>query len=152
MVESQLKTRVMDDMKAAMRSGDKSRLGAVRLILAAIKQQEVDTRSELEDAQIMAVLDKMVKQRRDSVSQFRKAGRDDLVSKEQYELDVIKAYMPAELTAEEIESLIASTISEVGASSMRDMGKVMGKLKPQLLGRADMAAVSSIVKTRLTEA
>lgn len=151
MVDSKLKARVVNDMKDAMRSGDKPRLGAVRLVLAAIKQQEIDTRSELGDAQIMAVLDKMVKQRRDSLSQFRQADREDLVAKEQYELDVIKAYMPAELTDEEIESLISKTIAEVEAATMRDMGKVMGKLKPQLVGRADMAKVSAMVKERLVK-
>jgi uncharacterized protein YqeY len=146
-----LKAGIMEDMKAAMRNGDKPRLGAIRLILAAIKQQEVDTRRELDDAQIMTVLNKMVKQRKDSLSHFSQAGRDDLVAKEQFELDVIKAYMPAELSAEEIESLISSTIAETGASSMKDMGKVMGRLKPQLAGRADMAAVSARVKACLVK-
>ncbi len=149
MADSSLKTRVMEDMKGAMRQGDKSRLGAIRLILAAIKQQEVDTRRELDDAQIMGVLDKMVKQRKDSLSQFKQAGRADLVAKEQFELDVIKAYMPEQLGAAEIEELISTIIVETGASGMRDMGKVMSKLKPQLVGRADMAAVSAMVKARL---
>ena len=149
MADSSLKTRIIEDMKSALRQGEKSQLGAIRLIVAAIKQQEVDTRRELDDSQIVGVLNKMVKQRRDSLSQFSKAGRDDLVAKEQLELDVIKAYMPKELSAEDIENLVSTVIAETGASNMKDMGKVMGKLRPQLVGRADMAAVSAMVKTRL---
>ena len=151
MPDSSLKARIMEDMKSAMRQRDKLRLGAIRLILAAIKQQEVDTRRELQDPQIMGVLDKMVKQRRESLSQFSQAGRDDLVAKEQFELDIIKAYLPEELSAGEIEALVSKIIAETGASSMRDMGKVMSKLKPQLVGRADMAAVSTMVKTQLAK-
>ena len=150
MADSSLKTRVMEDMKGAMRQGDKSRLGAIRLILAAIKQQEVDTRLELDDAQIMGVLDKMVKQRKDSLSQFKRAGRADLVAKEQFELDVIKAYMPEQLSAAEIEELISTIITETGASGMRDMGKVMGMVTKQLAGQADGKTISTIVKNKLS--
>ena len=150
MTDTSLKNRIMEDMKGALRQGEKSRLAAIRLILAAIKQQEVDTRCQLDDSQIMSVMDKMVKQRRESLSQFSKAGRDDLVAKEQFELDIIKAYMPKELSAEDIENLVSAVIAETGAATMKDMGKVMSKLKPQLVGRADMAAVSAKVKARLS--
>ncbi|EHQ52325.1 hypothetical protein ECTPHS_06522 [Ectothiorhodospira sp. PHS-1] len=137
-------------MKAAMRSGDKSRLGTVRLILAAIKQMEVDSRTELDDAQILAVLDKMVKQRRESISQYQQAGRDDLAQVEQAELEVIQAYLPQALTDDEIRQMIDAALAESGAESVRDMGKVMNLLKPRMQGRADMAAVSGMVKTRLS--
>jgi uncharacterized protein YqeY len=150
MTTSSLKTRIQEDMKTAMRQRDKARLGAVRLILAAVKQREVDSRLDLDDAQIIAVLDKMLKQRRESLEQFSKAGRDDLVAQEQFEVDLIKTYMPEELSGEEIESLISAAISATGASGLRDMGKVMGQLKPQLMGRADMAVVSREVKARLS--
>lgn len=144
-----LKIRLQDDTKAAMRSKDKLRLGAIRLIMAAIKQREVDERIELDDAQILAVLDKMAKQRRESIAQFRQAGRDDLADREVFELDLISSYLPAALSAEEIGDLINQAIQASGAESMRDMGKVMAQLKPQLQGRADMSAVSAQVKHRL---
>jgi uncharacterized protein YqeY len=149
MTTSSLKTRIQEDMKTAMRQRDKVRLGAVRLILAAVKQREVDSRQDLDDPQIIAVLDKMLKQRRESLVQFSKAGRDDLVAQEQFEVDLIKTYMPEELSGEEIESHISAAITATGATGMRDMGKVMGELKSQLMGRADMAVVSREVKARL---
>ncbi len=145
-----LKTRLQDDTKAAMRSKDKRRLGVIRLIMAAIKQREVDERIELDDTQILAVLDKMAKQRRESIAQFRQADRDDLVDQEQFELDLISDYLPTALSAEEISRLIDQAIHACGAESMRDMGKVMAQLKPQLQGRADMSAVSAQIKQRLT--
>ncbi|MEN8130535.1 MAG: GatB/YqeY domain-containing protein [Pseudomonadota bacterium] len=150
MPDSALKIRIVEDMKNAMRQQEKTRLGAIRLILAAIKQREVDTRKDQDDQQILVMLDKMLKQRRDSLSYYIKAGREDLVAQEQFELDLIKTYMPAELSAEEIDSLIAKAIADAGASSMRDMGKVMGQLKSSLMGRADMAMVSRKVKGRLS--
>ncbi|WJW75376.1 GatB/YqeY domain-containing protein [Thiohalobacter sp. IOR34] len=145
-----LKARIQEDMKAAMRGGDKSRLATIRLIMAAIKQREVDERIELDDAQITAVLDKMVKQRRESIAQFKKAGRDDLVEKESQELEVIQTYLPEPLSEAEIEALVEAAIAETGASSIKDMGKVMGLLKPKLQGRADMGAVSGRIKARLS--
>ncbi|MBK1672702.1 glutamyl-tRNA amidotransferase [Ectothiorhodospira shaposhnikovii] len=150
MTTSSLKSRITEDMKAAMRGGDKSRLGTVRLILAAIKQMEVDSRTELDDAQILAVLDKMVKQRRESISQYQQAGRDDLAQVEQAELEVIQAYLPQALTDDEIRQMIDAALAESGAESVRDMGKVMNLLKPRMQGRADMAAVSGMVKSRLS--
>jgi hypothetical protein len=136
-------------MKAAMKAGDKGRLGVIRLINAAIKQREVDERTELDDAQCLAVLDKMVKQRRDSLQQYLDAGRNELAEQERFEIEVCQGYMPAALRAEEIKDLIDSAIAETGAESMKDMGKVMGVLKPQIQGRADMSAVSAEVKSRL---
>jgi len=137
-------------MKAAMKAGDKRRLGVVRLINAAIKQREVDERVELDDTQVLVVLDKMLKQRRDSISQYEQAGREDLAAQERFEVEVCQAYMPAALSDDEIAGLIAEAIDSTGASSMQDMGKVMALLKPKLQGRADMAAVSKQIKTRLT--
>lgn len=147
---SELKTKLTDDMKAAMRSGDKPRLQTIRLILSAVKQQEVDTRKEQSDNDIIASLTKMQKQRRESISQFEQAGRQDLVDKEEQELIVISEYLPAALSDEEIDKLIAEAMSTSGASSMKDMGKVMGILKPQLAGRADMGAVSAKIKSALS--
>ncbi|MGB5835029.1 MAG: GatB/YqeY domain-containing protein [Thiohalocapsa sp.] len=144
-----LKSRLQDDMKAAMKSGDKERLGVIRLINAAIKQREVDERIELDDTQVLAVLDKMLKQRRDSIAQFEQAGREDLAAKERFEVGVCQQFMPAALSGAEIEGLITDALSSTGATAMQDMGKVMGILKPALQGRADMAAVSKQVKTRL---
>jgi uncharacterized protein YqeY len=144
-----LKQRIQDDMKSAMKGGDKRRLGAVRLVLAAIKQREVDERIELNDEQVLAVLDKMVKQRRDSIDQYQQAGREDLVEQEQFEIEVLQGYLPEALSAAEIDALIAEAIAATGAESMRDMGKVMGQLKPQLQGRADIGAVSALVKQKL---
>ena len=145
-----LKAQLQQDMKDAMRSGDKRRLGAIRLILAAVKQREVDERIELDDAQVINVLDKMAKQRRDSLEHYEKAGRDDLAEQETFELDILKAYLPEQLGEAEIDALIDAAIQATGASSMKDMGKVMGQLKPKLQGRADMGAVSGRIKARLS--
>jgi uncharacterized protein len=144
-----LKTRIQDDMKVAMKSGEKPRLGAIRLILAALKQREVDERIELDDTQVLAVLDKMVKQRRDSVSQYVAAGREDLAEVERFEIGVIQTYLPAALSDDEIAALLDAAIQQTGASAMSDMGKVMAILKPQVQGRADVGAVSALVKRRL---
>lgn len=144
-----LKQRITEDMKSAMRGGDKRRLGAIRLIQAAIKQREVDERIELDDTQVLVTLDKMVKQRRDSIAQYEKAGRDDLAAQEAYEIDVLQEYLPAALSEAEIDSLVDEAVSACGASSMRDMGAVMAQLKPKLQGRADMGAVSKKIKSRL---
>ena len=148
--DSDLKQRIMDDMKSCMREGDKERLGTIRLALSAIKQQEVDSRSTLEDADILAILDKMAKQRRESIEQFEKAGRDDLASKEKDELKVIQTYLPSQLSDEEIASIIDEAIQTTRAQTMRDMGKIMGIIKPKMQGRADMSAVSALIKSRLS--
>lgn len=132
-----------------MKGGDKPRLAVIRLILAAIKQREVDERIELNDEQVLAVLDKMVKQRRDSITQYRDAGREDLASAEEAEVEIIQAYLPEALSDDEIAAIIKAAIADTGASSMQDMGKVMGKVKPQVQGRADMGAVSGLVKKHL---
>jgi uncharacterized protein YqeY len=145
-----LKARINDDMKTALRAGDRPRLGTIRLMLAAINQREIDTRTELNDAEVVAILDKMVKQRRESIAQYQSARRGDLVAAEQFELDLIRSYMPAALSDEEVARLIDASLTESDASSLRDMGKVMRLLKPQLQGRTDMAAVSARVKTRLS--
>jgi uncharacterized protein len=145
-----LKQRLQDDMKAAMKAGDKRRLGVVRLINAAIKQREVDERVELDDTQVLVVLDKMLKQRRDSIAQYEQAGREDLAAQERFEVGICQAYMPAALAEDEIAGLIAEAIDSTGASGMQDMGKVMALLKPKLQGRADMAAVSKQIKAKLT--
>ena len=144
-----LKTQLSDDMKAAMKAGDKERLAVIRLVNAAIKQKEVDERIELDDAQVIAVLDKMVKQRRDSVSQFDAAGRDDLAGIERNEIAVIEHYLPARMSEAEIEDVIDATMRETGATGPGDMGKLMGALKPRLAGKADMGEVSAILKRRL---
>ncbi len=145
-----LKDTLQQDMKTAMRGGDKPKLGVVRLILAAIKQREVDERIELDDAQITVVLDKMSKQRRDSLEQYEKAGREDLAAQERFELDVIQTYLPEPLDEAEIDSLIRAAIEATGAASMKDMGKVMGQIKDKLQGRADMGAVSGKIKAQLS--
>lgn len=145
-----LKQRIQDEMKTAMKAGDKSRLGVIRLILSAIKQIEVDERKELSDADILAVLDKMTKQRRESAAQYEQAGRDDLLEQENYEITVLKDFLPAALSEDEIDSMIEQAIASTGAGSIKDMGKVMGQLKPQLQGRADMGAVSGKIKARLS--
>jgi len=145
-----LKAHILDDIKNAMRAQDRERLGALRLISAAIKQIEVDERIELNDAQVLAVLDKMVKQRRESLEQFEKAGREDLAAKERFELGIIQAYMPEPLSAEELTALIQSAIAQLGASSIRDMGPVMNALREHVQGRADMKAVSQAVKAQLS--
>jgi len=144
-----LKARIQEDVKNAMRAHERERLAALRLLTAAIKQKEVDERIELNDEQVLAVLDKMTKQRRESLEQFTQAGRDDLAAKEQYELDLIQSYLPEPLSEEQLAELIQTTITEVGASSIRDMGAVMNALRGQVQGRADMKAVSQAVKTQL---
>ena len=146
---SALKHRINEDVKAAMRSKEKDRLAALRLITASIKQREVDERIELDDTQVMAVLDKMAKQHRDSIEQYSKADRTDLVDQEQFELDIILGYLPKPLDTAEINARIDETIAATGATSMKDMGKVMGQLKGALQGRADMGMVSALVKARL---
>ena len=143
-----LKDQINEDMKTAMRAKDKERLGAIRLILAALKQREVDERIELNDSQVIGVLEKMIKQRRESLAQYQNAGRDDLAARESFEIDLIQTYMPTSLSDAEIESLIADAIAATGAQSLRDMGKVMALIKDQAQGRADMAAVSARVKAR----
>lgn len=150
MTTSAIKEKIQEDMKSAMRNQEKDRLSAIRLILAALKQREVDERIVLSDDQVLAVLDKMLKQRRESVTQFEAANRADLVEKELAEIQVIQAYLPAQLSAEEIDDLINMAIQETGANSARDMGKVMGILKPKVQGRADVAAVSNKVKEKLS--
>jgi uncharacterized protein len=141
-----LKERIRDDMKTSMKSGDKSRLGVIRMILAAIKQVEVDERIELDDARVIVVLDKMLKQRRESIKQFRDAGRDDLAEVEEAEVIVIQDFLPQPLTEAEIDAMVTQAIAESGATSVKDMGGVMALLKPQMQGRADMALVSARIK------
>ena len=145
-----LKERIQEDMKGAMRSGDKDRLGTIRLIMAAVKQREVDERITLDDAQLLSVLEKMGKQRRESIAQFQAGGRADLVAKENAELTIINAYMPAALADDELNALINQAISETGAASIKDMGKVMAIIKAKAQGRADMAAVGARIKARLS--
>lgn len=145
-----LKIRINDDVKAAMRAGDARRRDALRLLLAALKQREVDERKELGDADVIAIIDKMIKQRRDSITQFEQGGRQDLADAEKFEVDVLQAYMPQALSGAEVAAAIAAAIQESGAKGMPDMGKVMAALKPKLAGRADMAKVSASVKARLS--
>lgn len=147
---SELKQRINEDVKTAMRARDKERLSTLRMIQAAIKQKEVDDRIDLDDTQVLVVLDKMAKQHRDSIEQFRKAGRDDLVAKESSELAIVSEYLPQPLSEQEIEQLIDEAISASGASGMQDMGKVMSVLKPRVQGRADMGKVSAAVKQKLS--
>lgn len=144
-----IKDKVLEDMKKALRNQEKERLGAVRLILAAIKQREIDERTELTDEQIRITLNKMIKQRREAIQQFQAGNRNDLAEKEALELRVIQEYLPAQLSDTELDQLIATALHESGASSAKDMGKVMGLLKPRLQGKADMALVSMKVKERL---
>ncbi len=144
-----LKGSITDDMKSAMKAGDKDRLKVVRSMLAAIKQVEVDTREELDDAKVLSVIEKMVKQRRDSVEQFTKGGRDDLAQVEEAEIAVLETYLPEQLSAAELEALVDEVIAATGAESMRDMGKVMGAIKSKAAGQADMGAVGTLVKARL---
>ena len=146
---SDLKSQLKDAQKAAMRAKDKARLTVIRGMLAAIKRIEVDERIELDDARILSVLDKMLKQRRDSISQFEAAGRNDLADQEKYEMGVVQEFLPAQLTSAEIDALIATAIAATGANSMQDMDKVMGQLKPQLQGRADLGKVSAQIKASL---
>jgi len=144
-----LKERITDDMKTAMRAGEKERLATVRLLLAAIKQREVDERVTLDDAQVLAVIEKMIKQRREAIAQFEVGGRSDLVAKETAEIGVLQGYLPTQLTAAEIDALIAEAIAATGAASVKDMGKVMGLVKPKAQGRADMGALSARIKQKL---
>jgi len=144
-----LKQRLQEDMKSALKAGDKKRLGVIRLINAAIKQREVDERSELDDAQVLAVLDKMLKQRRDSIAHYDAAGRQDLADQERYEIEVCQNYMPAALSAEEVAAVIDDAVRTTGATSIKEMGQIMALIKPKIQGRADMAAVSALVKQRL---
>ncbi len=147
---SALKDRITGDMKAAMKGGDKARLGVIRLILAATKQIEVDERIELDDARVLSVLDKMVKQRRDSITQYENAGRTELADQEKFEIGIIQEYLPEQLDETEIAALIDEAIKATAASSMKDMGKLMGMLKPKLQGRADLGAVSAQIKQKLS--
>jgi uncharacterized protein YqeY len=145
-----LKERITEDMKGAMRAGEKERLGTIRLVLAAIKQREVDERITLDDGQVLAVLEKMIKQRKESIAQFESGGRADLVAKEQAELAVLQVYLPAQMSDAEIDALIAEAVTASGASSIKDMGKVMGIVKAKAQGKADMGAVSARIKQKLS--
>ena len=149
MSDISLKQTLTNDMKASMKGGDKKRLGVIRLVLAAIKQIEVDERIEPDDSRVLAVLDKMVKQRRESISQYKDAGREDLWQQEEFEISILKDFLPEALSEAEIAQLITKAIADTGASSIKDMGKVMGIIKPQMQGRADMGAVSGIIKAQL---
>lgn len=144
-----LKERINEDMKAAMRAGEKDRLGVIRMLQAAIKQREVDERITLDDAQVLAVLEKMLKQRKESIAQYESGGRADLVAKEAAEIAVLQTYMPAPLSDAELDAVITAAITESGAASIKDMGKVMGLVKAQAAGRADMGAVGARIKARL---
>jgi uncharacterized protein YqeY len=145
-----LKDRITEDMKSAMRAGERERLGTIRLILAAIKQREVDERITLDDTQVLAVLEKMVKQRKESIAQFESGGRSDLVAKERAELQVLQAYLPEQMSETEIDALIAEAVASTGATSIKDMGKVMGVVKAKAQGKADMGAVSARIKQKLS--
>jgi uncharacterized protein YqeY len=144
-----LKQQVTEDMKNAMRAKDAARLSAIRLLLAALKQREVDERIELDDAAVVAIVEKLLKQRKDSFSQYQAAGRQDLADQEAFEIEVLTAYMPQQLAAEEVATLVRQAVAETGATGPRDMGKVMAWLKPKLAGRADMNSVSGLVKGAL---
>jgi uncharacterized protein YqeY len=145
-----LKARIQEDMKSALRAGEKDRLGNIRMLLAAIKQREVDERIELDDAQVLSVVDKMVKQRRESITQFEAGGRADLVARETAELQLLAAYLPAQLSAAELDAMIGELIAATGATSIKDMGKVMAAIKAKAAGRADMGAVGARIKARLS--
>ncbi|MFP4295275.1 MAG: GatB/YqeY domain-containing protein [Halothiobacillaceae bacterium] len=147
---SEIKARLTDDMKAAMKAGEKDRLGVIRMVLAAVKQREVDERRELSDSDLLAVLDKQAKQRRESLTQYREAGRDDLADTEAFELSVIESYLPKPLDPDELAALIRSAIEETGASGMQDMGRVMNVVRERAAGRADMGEVSAQVKKQLS--
>jgi hypothetical protein len=151
MAEFSIKEKITEDMKVAMRAKEKQRLGVIRLIQAAIKQREVDERISLDDTQVIVVLDKMLKQRRDSIEQFEKAGRQDLVDQEAFEIQVIKTYLPQPLTETELSNLITHAIQATGATTVKDLGKVMGILKAQVQGRAEMKQVSDQIKQRLNQ-
>jgi len=145
-----LRAQIAEDMKTAMRAKDAPRLSAIRLLLAALKQREVDERIELTDTDVLAIIEKMIKQRRDSIDQFEKGARQDLADKEQFEITVLQGYMPAAMSAAEVDAAVIEAISSSGAKLMADMGKVMALLKPRLAGRADMGKVSALVKTKLS--
>ncbi|GAB4116289.1 MAG: GatB/YqeY domain-containing protein [Sideroxydans sp.] len=145
-----LKQRITEDMKTAMRAKDAARLGAIRLLLAAMKQREVDERIELADSDVLGIIDKMLKQRRDSISQYKAAGRQDLVDVEEFEVAVLQSYMPQQMSAAEIDAAVAQAVAATGAAGVQDMGKVMAILKPQLAGRADLGKVSGLVKAKLS--
>ncbi len=147
---SELKKQIQEAVIHAMKSGEKKRLGIIRLMTSSMKQVEVDERIELDDARIIAILDKMLKQRRESISQFKTAGRDDLVKQENYEIDIIQEFLPQALSEEEIDTIVNQAIEQTSASSIKDMGKVMGMVKPQIIGRADMGKVSGRIKSLLT--
>lgn len=147
---SETRQRILDDIKTAMKARDKPRLATLRLMSAAIKQREVDERIELDEASTITLMDKLLKQRRESIAQYSKAGRDDLVAQEQLEAELIQTYMPAQLTQGEIDALIDAAITESGAASVKEMGKVMGLVKPQMQGKADMSIVSQTIKARLS--
>jgi len=147
---SMLKDRITEDMKSAMRAKDAPRLSAIRLLMAALKQREVDERIELTDSDILSVIEKMLKQRRDSIEQFEKGARQDLAQKEQFEISVLTQYLPAALSAAEVDAAVSEAIAQSGAKGMADMGKVMGLLRPRLAGRADMGKISALVKSRLS--
>ncbi|NOQ87671.1 MAG: GatB/YqeY domain-containing protein [Gammaproteobacteria bacterium] len=147
---SDLQKRIQDSVISAMKSGEKERLKIIRLMTSAMKQIEVDERIELDDARIIAILDKMVKQRRESISQFKTAGRDDLVKQESYEIDIIQEFLPQALSEEEIDAIVSQAIEQTSASSIKDMGKVMGLIRPQIIGRADMGEVSGRIKSTLS--
>ena len=144
-----LKEQITNDMKESMKSGQKERLAVIRLILAALKQKEVDERVVLDDVQVLAILEKMLKQRRESIAQFAQGNRPDLVAKEEAEVKIIQAYLPAQLSDSELDALVAAAVAETGAASVKDMGKVMGILKPKVAGKADMSAVSAKIKAKL---
>ena len=147
---SELKARLQADMKTAMKAREKKRLGTIRLALAALKQREVDERIELDDTMVLSIIDKMVKQRRDSLAQFEAADREDLAAQERLEIDILIDYLPQQLSESEVEALVEAAVTKTGAASMRDMGALMGELRPQVQGRADMQMVSAKVKARLS--
>lgn len=149
---SETRQRVLDDIKTAMKAGDKPRLATLRLMSAAIKQKEVDERIELDETATMVILDKLMKQRRESIAQYSAAGRDDLVAQEQSEIDIIQTYLPVALSEAEIATIIDDAVNESGATSVKDMGKVMALVKPKMQGRADMSSVSKTIKERLNQA
>jgi len=146
-----LKDRITDDMKSAMRAGEKDRLATIRLALAALKQREVDERIVLDDAQVLAVIEKMIKQRKEAITQFEAGGRADLVAKESAEIRVLQTYLPAQMSDAEIDAVIAEAIASTGATSIKDMGKVMGAVKAKAQGKADMGAVSARIKQKLSQ-
>ena len=147
---SELKKQIQDAVISAMKSGEKERLGIIRLMTSSMKQIEVDERIELDDARVIAILDKMVKQRRESISQFKKAARDDLVKQESFEIDIIQEFLPQALSEEEVDTIVNQAIEQTAASSIKDMGKVMGLVKPQIIGRADMGEISGRIKSILS--